>query len=76
MNNIKGFKPILLMDDIFDKLDQKRVEQIMVLVSENNFGQIFITDTQHDRIEKAFSRINTHKKFFSVNNGQIEEVSS
>lgn len=74
MKNIKGFNPILLMDDIFDKLDQKRVEQIMVLVSENNFGQIFITDTQQDRIEKAFSQIETDKKFFQVNNGKLDEV--
>ncbi|HSW67884.1 MAG TPA: DNA replication/repair protein RecF, partial [Bacteroidales bacterium] len=43
--NIKGFKPLLLFDDIFDKLDDNRVRQIVDLVSQKNFGQVFITDT-------------------------------
>ena len=42
--SIKGFKPILLFDDIFDKLDNDRVKSLMKLVSENSFGQLFITD--------------------------------
>ena len=46
-------KPIVLMDDIFDKLDQKRVELIMQLIEEKYFGQIFITDTDEIRVSKA-----------------------
>jgi DNA replication and repair protein RecF len=53
---LKSFKPILLFDDIFDKLDDARVKQIIQLVSENNFGQVFITDTQKNRIEKIFKK--------------------
>jgi len=48
MQEQKGFKPLLLLDDIFDKLDRSRVEQLMKLVSRNEFGQIFITDTNRD----------------------------
>ena len=50
IKNLNGLSPILLLDDIFDKLDQGRVEQIIKLVSENNFGQIFITDTSRERL--------------------------
>jgi DNA replication and repair protein RecF len=68
---IKKFKPILLFDDIFDKLDDTRVEAIINLVSENNFGQIFITDTQKQRIEKIFKKVNTGHRIFAVSNGEI-----
>jgi DNA replication and repair protein RecF len=74
IKKVKGYNPIILLDDIFDKLDQNRVEQIMVLVSENNFGQIFITDTQQERIEKAFEKIAIDKRYFQVNNGEIAGV--
>lgn len=50
--NVKGFKPILLFDDIFDKLDENRVTQLVQLVSNDSFGQVFISDTQYDRINK------------------------
>lgn len=50
IRDLNGFHPILLLDDIFDKLDQYRVEQIVRLVSDNNFGQIFITDTSKERL--------------------------
>ncbi len=50
IKDVNGLHPILLLDDIFDKLDQGRVEQIIRLVSENNFGQIFITDTSRKRL--------------------------
>jgi len=69
----KNFKPILLFDDIFDKLDDERVQQIVKLVSENNFGQVFITDTQRKRIENIFKEIQIEHKIFSVKNGKINE---
>ena len=40
-----GYKPMLLLDDVFDKLDNDRVEQLIILVDQHHFGQIFITDT-------------------------------
>jgi len=67
--NIKGFKPILLLDDIFDKLDEERVKQIIHLVNDDNFGQVFITDTQQERIEKVFNEVKIYHKIFSVDAG-------
>lgn len=72
--NIKGFKPILLFDDIFDKLDDKRVEMIIKLVSDNSFGQVFITDTQRKRIEKLFSRVKIDHKIYEISNGNASEL--
>lgn len=70
---MKDFKPILLFDDIFDKLDDNRVQQIVKLVSENNFGQIFITDTQRVRIENIFKEAKIDHRIFSVKNGVVKE---
>ncbi|MCD6112147.1 MAG: DNA replication and repair protein RecF [Bacteroidales bacterium] len=72
--NIKGFKPILLFDDIFDKLDDLRVEKIINLVSNNNFGQVFITDTQKERIKKIFNSIEKEHKIFNIKSGKAEEI--
>lgn len=74
IKNIKGFKPILLFDDIFDKLDDFRVQQIIKLVSHNNFGQVFITDTQRQRIEMLFRNVDIDHKIFEVVNGTIHEI--
>lgn len=68
---IKGFHPILLFDDIFDKLDEQRVHQLMRLVSEQHFGQVFVTDTHTDRIESLFKNLQAECKIFVVDNGQI-----
>ena len=64
--NIKGYKPVLLLDDVFDKLDDIRVQQLISLVSNNNFGQVFITDTSEDRIRKIFDVMDIDHKFFSL----------
>ena len=69
---VKDFKPILLFDDIFDKLDDSRVMQIIQLVSENNFGQVFITDTQRVRVERIFKTVEIDHKIFEVHNGQLK----
>lgn len=76
IRDIKGFKPIILLDDIFDKLDEHRVHQMMVLVSENNFGQIFLTDTDKERVESIFSNIGTDTRLFDIKNGEITGVHS
>jgi len=72
--NIKGFKPILLFDDIFDKLDTARVEQLIKLVADENFKQVFITDTQTERIVNVFKKINILHKLFIVEKGSITEM--
>ncbi len=68
---IRGFKPILLLDDIFDKLDENRVSQIIKLVNEDNFGQVFITDTQRRRIENIFKHHNIGHIVFDVIAGTV-----
>jgi DNA replication and repair protein RecF len=66
-----GHAPILLLDDIFDKLDAQRVEQIVELVSGNGFGQIFITDTNREHLDKILSVSAHDYRIFGVNDGQI-----
>ena len=69
----KGFKPILLFDDIFDKLDDNRVQQIIHLVNQDNFGQVFISDTQRQRIANLFDNTDIEHKIFMVETGEIKE---
>ena len=64
--------PLLLLDDIFDKLDAGRVEKIVDLVSGNRFGQIFITDTNRDHLDKLLSRSHHDYRLFHVENGVID----
>ena len=66
-----GMSPILLLDDIFDKLDADRVERIIQLVSGNRFGQIFITDTNREHLDEMLSKINYENKIFKVENGNV-----
>lgn len=70
----KNVKPILLLDEIYDKLDETRVRKLMELVSSHRFGQIFITDTSADRIKKLFKGIDTELKIFKVTKGNVSEV--
>jgi DNA replication and repair protein RecF len=72
--NIKGFKPVLLLDDIFDKLDETRVKQIIQLVSDNSFGQAFISDTQKERVENIFRQVKIDHKIFSIIDGSATEL--
>jgi DNA replication and repair protein RecF len=65
--------PLLLLDDIFDKLDASRVEQIVKLVSGDSFGQIFITDTNRDHLDQILSNSALDYQIFHVENGVIHE---
>jgi len=67
----KGFKPLLLLDDIFDKLDNRRVTKLMQMVSAHDFGQVLITDTSVERVQHIFSNINVDVKLFKVTGGEI-----
>ena len=69
INRIKeltGKSPILLLDDIFDKLDDTRVSQLIELVNKESFGQIFITDTHKERTENVVKRIHEESKIFEI----------
>ena len=69
-----GYKPILLLDDIFDKLDDQRVMKLVRLVGDDHFGQVFITDTQQQRIEKLFEDTQINHKIFEVVKGTVREI--
>ena len=66
--------PILLLDDIFDKLDADRVTRIMQLVSGDGFGQIFITDTNREHLDEILSQIDGESRLFEVSEGKVVNV--
>ncbi|QNK62366.1 DNA replication and repair protein RecF [Pedobacter sp. PAMC26386] len=70
----KGFKPLLLLDDIFDKLDEHRMHKLMEMVSHHDFGQIFITDTGRERVMNIFDKIKVPVTLFEVINGSIQHA--
>ena len=61
-----NLKPILLLDDIFDKLDDLRVQRLIDLVNNDEFGQLFISDTHKDRTEEIVKKTNKHYKIFEL----------
>lgn len=67
----KGEKPILLLDDLFDKLDAGRVEQLIRLVGDDGFGQIFITDCNPTRLRTILDKTGDDYSLFTVENGGI-----
>ena len=72
IRSINNIKPILLLDDIFDKLDSSRVGQIVKLVSDSNFGQIFITDTNREHLDGIIREVGgADYRIFLVSAGQI-----
>jgi DNA replication and repair protein RecF len=73
MRSIKHTRPILMLDDIFDKLDEERVARLMGLVAEKEFGQLFITDTHPERVADIFSRMNIPVKKFHLENSMVED---
>ena len=66
-----GVNPILLLDDIFDKLDEKRVTKIVELVAGDEFGQIFISDTNSKHWEEILPKINQSSQIFQVVDGEV-----
>ena len=66
-----GVKPILLLDDIFDKIDEKRVEALMKRVTNGTFGQVFITDTHLGRIPDMFAATGADVRVFEVSEGEV-----
>jgi DNA replication and repair protein RecF len=71
LQKFKNFKPLLLLDDIFDKLDNHRVHKLMEMVSHHDFGQIFITDANKSRVEAVFNEIAVEIELFEVNDGGV-----
>ena len=66
--------PLLLLDDIFDKRDASRVEQIIKLVAGDSFGQIFITDTNREHLDRILHKVGSDYKMFRVEQGTVAEM--
>ena len=76
LKKVSGYNPILLLDDVFDKLDMERVEQFIQLVAHDGFGQIFITDTNKNRLDEILEKLNSGYTLFSVENGEVQQIRS
>jgi DNA replication and repair protein RecF len=75
IRKVNGIQPVLLLDDVFDKFDARRVRQIIRLVAEHQFGQIFITDTNRDRMKEVLNELAIDYKLFLVESGSVKEQS-
>ena len=71
VKEIYGQTPILLLDDVFDKLDMQRVEDLLALVSTLDFGQIFLTDSNKVRLDKVAQRIDAPCRSYRMESGNI-----
>ena len=69
----KGFNPLLLLDDIFDKLDDFRIEKLLGLIKNDELGQLFITDARPDRTAALLRQINVSSSVFRVGGGVLSE---
>ncbi|MFY0651119.1 MAG: DNA replication/repair protein RecF [Cyclobacteriaceae bacterium] len=66
LKELKQVTPILLLDDIFDKLDDERIKKLLEMISRNKFRQIFITDARHERTEHILKSLDVDKKIFNI----------
>lgn len=73
IQNKKKFKPLLLMDDVFDKLDDFRISRLLDLIKKDELGQLFITDARPDRTAALLRNINVSATIFTVDNGVIKK---
>ncbi|MBN2663945.1 MAG: DNA replication/repair protein RecF [Bacteroidales bacterium] len=71
-----NIRPILLLDDIFDKLDSNRVKNVVELVANNHFGQIFITHTDAEKLKEILTPVGVDYSIYQFDNGKIEKCSS
>jgi DNA replication and repair protein RecF len=67
-------KPLLLLDDIFDRLDDKRIARLLELVANETFGQVFLTDTNLARTNEALAAVRGDIRRFAVSSGTVEEL--
>ena len=74
MRELHNVTPILLLDDVFDKLDMGRVEYLLELVASDEFGQIFISDSNKVRLDNIVERVTEQRKSFMVVNGEYREI--
>ncbi|RZJ58276.1 MAG: DNA replication/repair protein RecF [Hymenobacter sp.] len=69
-----GGKPLLLLDDIFDRLDDKRIARLLQLVADHTFGQVFLTDTSLERTDQALAGVDSDIRRFRVEMGTVAPI--
>ena len=69
-----GFAPLLLLDDLFDKLDAGRASRLLALLARQSFGQVFITDTDRQRIEEIARNFHKDFRMFEVHEGSVTQI--
>ncbi len=74
IKNEKDLLPILLLDDIFDKLDPFRVDRLLQYMLDNDFGQVFLTDTHEERIQQIIHRLGGNYRVFKVTDGSLSQL--
>ena len=73
LNREKGFKPILLLDDIFDKLDSSRIETLINIISGKEFGQVFLTDARSERTKDLLQGLGLEARIYEISRGNIQQ---
>jgi DNA replication and repair protein RecF len=74
MKNDYGYPPILLLDDVFDKLDMNRISNLIGMVAGNEFGQIFITDSNKVRMQGIVDKLTEDRKYLECVNGEFKDI--
>ncbi len=72
IKQVQKQSPILMLDDIYDKLDESRFKNLVEMVSSEDFGQVFITDTHKERMRQLFGHMSVSYKIFEVAQGQVK----
>ncbi|MEO1097991.1 MAG: DNA replication/repair protein RecF [Bacteroidota bacterium] len=71
IKEFKDFNPVLMLDDIFDKLDAQRISRLLKIISKDDFGQIFITDARKERTVQLLKQLNLKATFYSIESGSL-----
>jgi DNA replication and repair protein RecF len=66
LTKVKGFPPLLLLDDIFDKLDDRRIQQLITMMVDGTFSQVFITDARPERTRQLLDSLGVEVKYFEI----------
>jgi DNA replication and repair protein RecF len=69
-----GFAPVLLLDDVFDKLDMSRISNLLEMVASNDFGQIFITDSNKVRMAGIVDKLTQDRAYFDTSAGTFRRL--
>jgi DNA replication and repair protein RecF len=72
LTKVKGFPPLLLLDDIFDKLDDRRIQQLITMMVDGTFSQVFITDARPERTRQLLGNLGVEVKYFEIGGSSVD----